>query len=233
MVGLANVRIGDSWIDFGAFESTTYANCDPGPNGGACALDGTTTGSVAYTDGTGSFAGIATTSGTVKDLEDDFAPVNTSFSLSSFLAMAAFPTYSFTLTFIEAGSGTLAGCTDLPGDVCTPTGSPFTLTNGVDTNGDNVADSVSVLFAVSGTIFDGIGPLTAFQGSFTTQFVNQTALSLLNAIVANGFVSNSNSSTFEATIIPNVIPEPATLLLFGTGAAALAVSRRRRQNRKA
>lgn len=228
MVGTLDVRIGDSWIDFGPFVGS-YANCDPGPNPGACAIDGTTSGSVLFTSGLGSFSTIGGTFGTIADLEDDFAPVGSTFSLSSFLTMAAQPTYQFTLTFIPVGSGTAAGCTNNVGDVCTPPGSPFTLTN-VDSDMDGVTDRVSVGFSVDGTIFDGIGPITMFTGTFTTQFLGFTALSLLNAVSTLGFVQNSNSSTFTAQIIPG-IPEPATLVLFGTGAAVLAV-RRRRQNRK-
>jgi hypothetical protein len=135
--------------------------------------------------------------------------------------MNAFLAYEFTLTFINSGSGTAAGCTNTAGDVCTPPGSPFTITN--------LAGGGSLIgFSVMGTIYDGIGPVTMFTGRWSTQSP-LTAAQLLAAIALNGFVAFSNSGNFEANIIP--IPEPATLLLFGTGATALAVARRRKQKK--
>lgn len=216
IVGLANVRVGSSWIDWGAPFNTPDLDCIPGPNVGSCAINGSTTGSIFFTAGDGSFTGIDGSLGTLLDLEDDFAPTNTAISVDDFLTMAFLPGYDFTLTFIPLGTGSAAGCTNTPGDVCTPPGSPFTITNGPD-------GSSSVLLNVRGTVTDGSGDTSTWIGRFTTQ-LDMTALEALTAIATNGFVSASQSAGFNVSFVP----EPATLLTFGAGTALLAAHRRRR-----
>jgi len=229
IVGLGNVRVGDSWIDWGhpgpTFESESYTNCDPGPNGGACVIDGTTTGDILYTAGTGSFSGLTGTMGTVKDLEDDFAPVNTNFSLANFLTAAADPGLSFTLNFIPLGTGSLAGCSNTPGAVCTPPNSPFTITNLADLDGDGTADNASVAFVVRGTVSDATGS-TQFEGRFSTQ-VGMSAAEAIAIVTGGGWIQSSHSADFEATATP--IPEPGTISLLAGGALMLLAARFRRR----
>jgi hypothetical protein len=224
IVGTGNVRVGASFIDWGnlgpVFESSTYTNCEPGPNPGACVLDGTTDGAVFVTGGTGTFAGIAGTAGTLLDLEDDFAPSGTPFSLANFLQLSALPGVVFTATTLPLGSGTPAGCTSNPGDVCTIPGSPFTITNLTST-------SSSVALTIFGTVDDGSGTPGNFIGAFSTQFDDLSAAGILAAIAANGWVESSHSADF--TITP--IPEPSSAVMFGAGVLLLLTSyglRRRR-----
>ena len=217
LVGTQDVRVGASFIDWGPFVGS-YAGCNPGPNAGPCAIDGTTTGTVLFTSGSGSFAGIGGTGGTLLDLEDDFAPVNTAISVENFLTMAAQPGYDFTLTFIPLGTGSAAECTNDAGDTCTPPGSPFTITN--------LASGSSVAFNVRGTLENGGDVVSTWVGRFSTQLPVR-ALTALGQIAQFGFVQASQSANFEVTFIP----EPATLLTFGAGTALLAAHRRRRNKK--
>jgi hypothetical protein len=188
-------------------------------------INGTTTGDIFFTGGTGSFATLAGDVGTFKDLEDDFAPVGVAFSLPDYIGNP--DGFSFTATFIPFGTGTVAGCTDAPGAICTPPGSGFTLTNLADTDGDGTADNVSVAFVIQGTVTDSIGPPSLFEGRYSTQ-LGVSAAEALAIVASQGFVQSSHSSDFQVSIIPTAIPEPATLLTFGAGTVLLAAHRRRR-----
>jgi hypothetical protein len=167
--------------------------------------------------GTGDFAVLNGTFGTLEDLDATVQTVGTSFSLQNFLVATAMPAWNFELTDIAPGSGTMAGCTDDPGDVCTPDLpfgliSPFTITN------DNEGGS-SVTLSMSGSLTDGSGDLaSAWKGIFTTQFVDLTAAEILEQIAATGSVVSSHSGSFTVT----AIPEPATLTLMALGLAGLA-----------
>jgi hypothetical protein len=231
IVGLGNVRVGDSWIDWGhagpVFESSTYTNCDPGPNPGPCVIDGTTTGDILFTNGSGSFSGLTGTQGTIKDLEDDFAPTNVNFSLANFLVAAADPSLSFTLNFIPLGTGTLAGCSNTPGAVCTPPNSPFTITNLADTDGDGTADNAAVAFVVRGTVTDANGTST-FNGRFSTQ-IGMSAGEALAIVASGGWVESSHSADFDA--VASAIPEPGTVSLLAGGAFMFLVAGLRRRKK--
>jgi hypothetical protein len=81
--------------------------------------------------------------------------------------------------------------------VCTPPGSPFTITNLSDTES-------SVALTMRGVVTDGSGDFPSFfQAQFTTQ-LDLTAAEALLEIATNGFVQSSHSANF--TVIP--IPEP-------------------------
>jgi hypothetical protein len=210
IAGQGDVRVGLDFIDWGEFGN----------------VFGPTNGDINFVSGTESFSGLVGTTGTIADLNSAAQPVNAPFTLENFLTFDAQPTWDLTLGFITPGAGTAAGCTDAPGAVCTPfVGSPFTIVN-------LVGGGSSVALAVRGTISDGSGdPVSNFVGTFTTQFSDMTADELIALIGTQGFVQSSHSAEFRATVTPEVIPEPATFLLLGTGLVT-ACGARRRQRRK-
>ncbi len=210
IAGLGDVRVGPNFIDWGQTGN----------------IFGPTNGDILFVSGTGSFSGLPLTQGTIKDLTQPPDNVGVPLTVNNFLTSNAQPTWNFQLNLIQPGSGTAAGCTNTPGDICTPfVGSPFTITN-------LLGGGSSVALALNGTLTDGIGPASMFVGTFTTQFANLTAADILALIATQGFVQSSHSAEFTATVGEQVIPEPATLLLFGTGLSLISAGVARRRNKK-
>jgi len=96
------------------------------------------------------------------------------------------------------------------------TQSPFILTT--------TATGTSVTLLAHGTIVDpNGGPVSDWNGAFTTQINGVTPLQIRNTTVGGGSISSTFSGEFDV-----VVPEPVTMGLIGGGLIALAAIKRRK-----
>ena len=138
------------------------------------------------------------------------------------------PTYSdlsFTLTDIV--DPTAPTCTGSEGVNQTCSLGSFTLTQ--------TATGVAVSFNVAGFFIDpteGDFGSNLATGVYTTQ-LNTPAVDTIAEVRAILLSGNSIQSSYSATytVLPTPIPEPATLVTFGTGSFLLAAHKRRKMNK--
>lgn len=140
---------------------------------------------------------------------------------------------TFNLTEVVDPSTGVALCT---GNIAAGTScylGPFLLTA-------TASDKTTITLVVNG-IFDDTQPAwdpTPYTGSYTTQlnFSVQQILDILDGNATDPFCTNNQvgtiCSSYSANFVPTAsIPEPASMITFGTGALLLAL-RRRRQNKR-
>ena len=174
--------------------------------------------------GSGSYLGF--TGGTIQNLvgPPTTGPVSI-VDFATFTGGAVTPIF-FNLTNIFPGGGTAANCSSNavgpPASVCTPTGSPFTLTQ--------TPTGVTITLALSGIAYSGTSATSSPTGGlFTAQVtVPGTITSVLAQVAAPGGLQDQ---TYSATFTSVAIPEPATFGLIGLSLVGLGMLARKRRVR--
>ena len=212
--GVGDVRVGADYMDFFPFSPVTTGRYDVSS---ATLLDGITPG--------GSFLFTVGTQGTILDLNG--VPVNAPVNVQNFVEFDVAPQWNFTVTKLLPGGASSAECGAVPatGQECTPPGSPFTLFN--------LTPSRSIVaLSVEGFVNNGMGEISDFSGTFTSQLTNLSFQAALAQILDDeiGFVQSSWSAEFavEGRDTPPV-PEPASLVLMSLAFAGMGFAVRRRR----
>jgi len=198
----------------------------------------------------GYFTGMASTipggpfyGGKTLDLSNDatppagaaFAPPGVLISVPDFLSDFDAPGFepitgndlSFELLFMPLSAAPACTGAEAVGDSCSVAGSQFTLTR--ELTGTGVSFTVIGLFKANAGADEGLG-----TGIYTASILGLTPFDIVSRILAGldvGIGPNQDEpfgwdANFRS--IDNTVPEPATLLTFGIGAAFLAIRRRRR-----
>jgi hypothetical protein len=146
---------------------------------------------------TSSFTSVVGTTVTVHDLDANQQPTGATsgpgLPLSSFITFAAQPGWTVTLTQILPGNLGSAGCSDPGGTQCTPSGSPFNLSN----EGGN---QVLVGFSFAGTASDGMGNTSPAAGTFSTTFSNTTYQQMLADLVSGEAIVSAANATIAVSV---------------------------------
>ena len=164
---------------------------------------------------TGTFSGLVGTTGAIKDLTT--LPINTTINIPDFMTFANAANLSITLT--EINGGTLPACSQAmaaAGQSCSPTGTPYNLSNQTATSSVGSA-------SVEGYLVDSNKPgvLTPLTGLFSTQFVNMSYQQLISTVDGGGSVD----ATYSAQFITSPTPEPGTVGLLFSGVLMLGFAK--------
>jgi hypothetical protein len=198
-----SVDVGGTLIDF---------QPPAGPPNGAFA--------VSNSGNTGSFAGLNNTAGSILDIPTMSGP------LPGFITFAAAPNIRLDLTSVDPGTFTSTDCglPAAPGQTCTP-GPPFPQPNPFNLSNSTATLSTAAI-TFHGTAVNTItGETSSFVGVFSSQFTvpYQT---LLAEVSRGASISTSYSASITAT--PTGVPEPATMILLGSGLIGVFVIGRKR-----
>jgi hypothetical protein len=172
--------------------------------------------------GGGSLSLISFTGDTVQSLNAGSEPIGVVVSLPNWLVFTPANGTTLTLTEILPGTFSSTACLDAPaaGQICSPAGSAFNLSN------TDATDSAAS-FVIIGTATDG-NPAddSPFRAIFSAQF-GVPYQSLLTALSSGGGTGNYSSS-YSVTITTTPTPEPNTLALLGAGLVVMGFLGRRK-----
>lgn len=153
----------------------------------------------------------------------------TSGTISSFLTFSANPSLVYSLGSIGPGSSTTNCASVTLGNGCSPlAGSPLIFSD--------TATGTSVLVSFTGQAKDGTNP-TNYMGLITIPFAGLTPQQVLTMLCTSGTCTSADvtaaktiSGSFTADLVSTAssVPEPGTLVLFGSGLLGVAGMLRRK-----
>ena len=214
VIGLFNLTFGLVEVSLGLVDWNNGVGVAPYYNPGAHAVRTYGQFTLPPLANTGSFAGLALTTGLIQDLsgtpgDADFVPIGPGLT-PRFMQLSAQPNWLFTETFLFPGTfaGTPYILTELGGNVSATISALGTICD--DTNGNGVCN---------------VGEsLTKFTGVYSAQYTNTTIAALAATINGGGRLTNN---TWSGTVEATAIPEPESIALFGLALLGLAAVRRR------
>ncbi len=197
------------------------------PGDTQCVVAPSGSGDFSVSNSTGNFAQYNLTFGLIKSLNNAGQPLNTAFSLPSWISFDLNSQIGLELTFLPLGTDPQsANCAGLT--VCTPTSNLLITPNnpggltGFDLT--QTGSNTAATFFVGGIAHATDGTFDSFSGIFTTQFAGLNPQQTLAALATGNPQSYSAVITLAGSSVP--VPEPLTLSMFAVGLVGAAAIRR-------